>query len=274
MQPGIDAPISRAALRALQQYSDREEAPPDLLATLEELGLLWPVETPDHATLQARMFNAYAQASQSHVVDNFILGVEENRPELRAGLSAYSFMQHFPRHEEAPHPSHACLVCGRQSGDTFDPTWLSAVTYATGAVIGGGMDLITFVLEHQNRTTHRRPAATNTLVALLRLLHHDTAPDDTPARVLKRVRSVPGLKVTVEQAGHLLEVLGHAGLLRTPEHPGLAQCFVNVGRVPSRSHSSDWSYPVDFWTGRHGVDAAALQQWFGDYPEIMGVLEP
>ncbi|HYQ22193.1 hypothetical protein [Stenotrophomonas sp.] len=274
MPPGTDGPISNAALKALRQYCSREDARPDLLATLEQHGLLWPVETPDHATLQARMFSAYAQASQSHVVDNFILGMEENRPDLRAGLSAYSFMQHFPRHDEVPHPSHACHVCGRQSNQTFDPTWLSTVTYVAGAVIAGGMDIITFVLEHQNRTPHRRPASTDTLVALLRLLHHDTAPDDTPTRLLKRVRSVPGLKVTVEQAGHLLEVLGHAGLLRTPEHAGLAQSFVNVGLVPSKSHSSNWSYPVDFWTGRHGIDAEALQHWFGGYPEVIGALEP
>lgn len=268
-----DAPLDKAALKALRGYSSREDASPDLLATLNQHGLLWPVETLDHAALQERMFSAYAQASKQHVVDNFILGVQENRPELRAGLSAYAFMQHFPRHDEQLHHDFACAVCGHIGDDPFDGTWLSNVAHSAGAVIGGGIDVITFLLEQQNRTPHRRPASSSTLVALLRLLHHDAAPDETPTRIVKRVRAIAGLQVNVEQAKHLLDLLGHAGLLRTPTHPGLAQRFVHVGLMPRKSHSSDWCYPVDFWTGAQGVNAEALHFWFADHPDILAVLD-
>lgn len=56
---------------------------------------------------------------------------------------------------------------------------------------------------------------------------------------------------------------------QTPEHPGLLQRFTNQGLAPSSSRSSDWSYPVDFWTGANGVDADAMEYWFGDYPQLL-----
>lgn len=274
MQKNYDIPLDKAALKALRHYTDRESTSPELLATLEQLGLLWPMEVPSHAELQTRMFSAYARASKQHVVDNFILGVEESRTELRAGLSAYAFMQHFPRHDEQLHDDFSCAICGHIKNWKFDGTQLARIRHQAGAVFLSGMDTITFLLEQHNRTTHRRPTSYTTLVALLQLLHHGSAPDDTPTRMVKRVRAVPGLQLNVEQARSLLDLLGHAGLLCTPEHPGVAQRFIHVGQAPRKSHSSDWSYPVDFWTGTHGINQDALRFWFADHPEVMAALAP
>ena len=264
---------SKEALKALTQYRERDTASPELLSTLERHGLLWPVEHPGHEALQVRMFATYARADRQHVADNFILGVQENRSDLRAGLSAYAFMVHFPRHQEQPHPSLACAVCGQVREGRFDPTTWARVRHNIGVVLGGSVNAITFLLEQHNLTPRRAPGDMSTLVALLRLLHHESDAKDTPSTIVKRVRALPGLKLSVEQARHLLDALGHAGLLQTPEHPGLAQRFTRVGLAPRTSRSSDWSYPVDFWKGAYGIDSGALRFWFAHHPALLAALD-
>jgi hypothetical protein len=58
----------------------------------------------------------------------------------------------------------------------------------------------------------------------------------------------------------LLEILGYCGILAPPDHPGFAGAF-----VPWRSRdvrAGDWTYPVCWWRGFHGVNATALTMFF------------
>jgi hypothetical protein len=46
--------------------------------------------------------------------------------------------------------------------------------------------------------------------------------------------------------------------------------YTNPGLAPSKSHSSNWAWPVDFWTGKDGINRDAFDFWFGDYKEMVG----
>src|SRR5262249_47097834 len=65
----------------------------------------------------------------------------------------------------------------------------------------------------------------------------------------------------------LVQILGYCGILQHPNHPGFLEEF----RDFSARHEcgrGDWTYPVEHWRGRHGVNAEALAFWFGEYGEI------
>lgn len=48
--------------------------------------------------------------------------------------------------------------------------------------------------------------------------------------------------------------------------------FTNVGLAPSKSRSSGWSYPVDFWLGEYGLDKHAVRFWSAGYPEVLALI--
>ena len=72
----------------------------------------------------------------------------------------------------------------------------------------------------------------------------------------------------MDQAQSLLETLGFCGILETEEHGGLLDGFVRLSTAPTKTHSSDWAYPVDFWTGKDGLNPKAMAFWFAEYQAL------
>jgi hypothetical protein len=81
------------------------------------------------------------------------------------------------------------------------------------------------------------------------------------------IRKIPKVKLNEEQSRHHVDLLGFAGVLETSEHRGFIFKH-STHLTPRKTRSSDWGYPVDFWTGKDGINLDALKFWFSDYPQI------
>lgn len=63
----------------------------------------------------------------------------------------------------------------------------------------------------------------------------------------------------------LIGILGFAGILIDPSRPDFRQQFVpSAERERTHWHKDDGPYPVQWWNGSHGVNEAAVAEWFPD----------
>ena len=86
--------------------------------------------------------------------------------------------------------------------------------------------------------------------------------------VQSKIGNIRGFKSNTEQRQALLETLGYCSILETKEHKGLLEHYTNCASTPRKTHSSDWNYPVDFWSGKDGINKQAFRFWFEEYKEL------
>jgi hypothetical protein len=71
-----------------------------------------------------------------------------------------------------------------------------------------------------------------------------------------------------EKMQFILETLGVCGILHNEKHKAPFYAYTDLAVAPRSSRSSDWAYPVDFWSGKDGIDWDAFKHWFGAYAEL------
>ena len=259
-------------IKALKNYDPNDDAhDADDLAVMHRAGLSTAVVEMQHDPSVAWLLAEAAKVDKAKVVKHFIVGLETNAAHLRAAMSAYAFALHFPAHDYVSENDFTCAICSAQEDDDVHFAFLNAIRYGCGAVLGGDPVQIAFFLQEHNASPALAVTSLHNLIALFTLIQRVPA-SETPTQLVKKVRALPGLTLSVEEAKALLDLLGHAGILQTPEHKGLFEHFTNVGLAPSKSRSSDWSYPVDFWLGEYGLDKDAVRFWFADYPEVLALI--
>lgn len=75
------------------------------------------------------------------------------------------------------------------------------------------------------------------------------------------------LKFNKEEREVLLQILGFCSILATDEHPGFIGRFIPFDERQEPSHSkNDWSYPVCWWKGKHGLNRSAVKAVFPESP--------
>ena len=94
--------------------------------------------------------------------------------------------------------------------------------------------------------------------------------------IVKRARSLPatarprdlekGLASVLDsnkaEREVLINILGYCGILHPAGEPGFFAGWVND--ADRDGGAGDWEYPAGLWSGRDGVDGAALAFWFPD----------
>jgi hypothetical protein len=127
-----------------------------------------------------------------------------------------------------------------------------------------------FYLQEQARLPKVRPIDSDFQIfsRILEVLSNVPPEGTVKKNVSQTLSKIPGFDSTPESRKALLETLGFCGILETQEHGGLIDKFVRLAVAPKKRHSSDWEYPVDFWTGRDGINKAAVAYWFQCYPEL------
>ncbi|RSC28596.1 hypothetical protein EGT09_20050 [Pseudomonas putida] len=254
-----------AAIReALEDYEEGEAIDP----VLKKAGLAPASQKMSHDQVVQWLLQERDKADKANIVAQFLHGVETNQAHLRAGLSSLASATHFMQHPFSVDKQLNCQVCGAFEHLDIDFVLLNQTRYLCGSVLSGDIAEMAFFLQQANAIDSPRPEAlplTTRIFEMIRALPDSARPKD----MLKQLRKLKGVKMSEEEARSFIDLLGHCAILQTPEHPGLLQRFTNQGLASSSSRSSDWSYPVDFWTGANGVDADAMKYWFGDYPQLL-----
>ncbi len=210
-----------------------------------------------------------------HITNLFLASLSSTRLDHRSGLAAYAFMQMLPKHLHEPnigtnYPEY-CKICGAEEIKLhLDLTGLNLQRFGFGSMISVKEPYeIQFFLKQHAALPEVVPTAVDFTIfnAIIDLLSHADA-DASPTDIAKQLRKVEGFKASVDQARYFLEILGFCSILETAEHKGYLTKYTNPGLAPSKSHSSNWAYPVDFWTGKDGINRDAFEFWFGGYDTL------
>lgn len=263
--------LDKKALKTLLKFNvlHPEHTSAEDFAHAKAAGLLFDDAgiTHDEAVAWARA--EFAATEKAGVVRNFLAGLGQNAPHLRAALSAFAIMTHFPDHACALTDWPFCWICGAYPTQSFSRSFANRGRWM-GAVTGLRQpQTLAFYLRQHNRedVEEVRGGDIDLLCALLDLIAASPA-GETPTKLAKKVRALPGITLSVPHAQRLLETLGHAGILQSPAHPGFI--YQNMTCCFEPCKNSDWSYPLNFWTGKDGINTDALKFWFADFPMIAG----
>ncbi|EIK3125427.1 hypothetical protein MLS41_10605 [Escherichia coli] len=217
-------------------------------------------------------FIYFRSSNKKNVTDSFLMSLSSVRLDYRSGLSAFAIMQTMPMHEFEPNQASFCKICSAsQEKNYFDLTALNRQRFFSGglAVYKTPYE-ISFFLEQHSRLEYVQPGEKDFIIfnEILRVLI-EAEQGEKLTSIVKKIRGIDKFKITADQCRCLLETLGFCGIMETKEHKGYLTYFTNPGLAPSKSHSSNWAYPVDFWTGGDGINREALKFWFGEYKEIV-----
>ncbi|WP_109511580.1 hypothetical protein [Pseudomonas ovata] len=260
----MDRKLNKAIKHYYRSGSLAAMTDPELINLLHINGMIVPAEDLTHDELIKKLFHEKGIADQASVVASFLIGLENGLPEKRAALSAYAIMLNFPAHGFESTHGIQCDVCGVFKNRSRDFTLCNLARYSVGATYSGAPEQLYVFLREHNKTAVPAVQSVSMLKDVLSVLRAADL-QDRPVTLEKKLRAIPGIGMDKEQSRALLDLLGHLGVLETPEHKGFVHHYTYIGLAPRKSHSSDWSYPVDFWTGKDGVNEEAVEFWFSDY---------
>lgn len=108
----------------------------------------------------------------------------------------------------------------------------------------------------------------NIFLQILRYIQEIDYNETIKRGITSLISKIKGFETNLFELQLLLETLGYCSILETKEHKGLLHQYTNLSIAPRKRHSSDWHYPVDFWTGKDGINKKALDYWFGRYISV------
>ena len=280
MPPDLLKPIDPKALKALRAYRPRPWEPPAMGSPeqllLQAAGYWHTPRRIGHDASLRWLLDERAQAQQDMLATSFLLGVIWERGDLRAALPAYSASLHMPDHawQGLSAESVSCEVCGQMQQIECDFSFMHLCQW-TGSVIAYKPAELAYALQVQrlvlspqidtleaHQLAHVRHLGAQRLLAVLQFL--DARPPQETPTVLKRHLAKSGLmRWTQQSASEFIDAMGFLGVLQPPGHKSFLHEHVSH-LAPRKSSSSDWSYPVDFWLGRDGVNWEAVRFWFGE----------
>lgn len=250
-------------------YPDRTS--PEDYEYAKEKGMMFEKKKMTHDEILLWAHKEYKECNRKSIIDAFIYGLSHGVSYYRAPLSAYAVMTKYPQHNYSPYTMEIndayCNICALHESQFVDLSFLNACRW-NGSIIHRRPDMLAFYL-HQ----HKKEASVipddrdiNVLIKLLKSIF-ESGLDEKPTTLMKRLRKINSTKMKIDEIKYFLDTLGYCGILDTPEQRGFIYQFVNYLN-PRKSRSSDWGYPVDFWTGKNGINFDALDYWFGSYFDL------
>lgn len=237
----------------------------------KKAGLMFEAAMQTHESAQEEVFKELSICNKKNITDLFLASLSSNRLDWRIGLPVYAIMQTFPMHIFEPASSellNQCSLCCSNPREILQLSFFSQIRFFVGGAVCCDIYEYAFVLKQNNLLHLVKPEQKDFAIfsnILYILKNADTK--DTPSKLLKKLK-VKGFKANEEQKKALLDTLGYCSILETKEHKGFLTKYTNLGVTPRKSRSSDFHYPVDWWTGADGINTTAFKFWFENYPEL------
>lgn len=280
----MDSPPGQRAVAALLKFDTYAEGTyaPESTGGLSaeefelavEAGLLFRpnVRSLTHDEVVESVCSALRSTPRRSYTDAFLAGLSSKSFVLRAGLSAYAAVHRLTPHAFAPPDcGNYCAICGvEKDKNVVQRNWLNRARFEVGGLLSPTVPDAMFYLQEHARHPPSTPLAEDFRIFsdILRVLSTAAADETVKKTVARRIAKIPGHPSTAASRQVLLETLGYCGILETAQHGQMLDRFVRLAVAPRKTHSSDWQYPVDFWTGADGLNRDALSFWFGCYPEL------
>ena len=241
-------------------------------AYAKKAGLLFDPLLQSHEEALSQACRETVRATKSHVTNLFLASFVSSRLDWRAGLSAYAMMQSFPVHEFEPVSSentYTCATCCSAPSEKVRLSSYSRVRFNLGSLVAYDIYELAFNLQQHNLLQLCEPTEEDFRIFsdILTVLS-EAEGAATPTKVQKLLRPIKGFQSTEEQRRAVMTTLGYCSILETEKHKGFLHTFSNMCKVPRKSRSTDWNYPIDWWMGSDGLNKEAVKFWFGSYPQL------
>lgn len=264
-------PLPQKVIKALKSYvPDGDQNSAETLSTLSDNKLIFEIKTITHNESVQWLFTELKKIKKHTIINDFIYGTQKSIPGYRAAFSAFAVAQLFPSHDFTG-PDVCCAICGGFLEQTIDLTFVNSIRHTYGSLQILTPAHLAFYLEQHNRQPHAETPSCDIITKFI-IEICKSPPHETPTSLANRLLSTKGMNTKKNEARGLLETLGYAGILETPQHKGYIYQFHPSALRPSKSHKSYWEYPIDFWTGKDGINLQAMEFWFSEYPQIIASL--
>ncbi|MCS4304103.1 hypothetical protein [Chryseobacterium sp. BIGb0232] len=286
--------LDKEALNILLEYSyskekDKEYIDRTKYAESKGFWLKGPKDNSiDHDTFLETIFKDYKNINKVKCIDLFISSISKNRMDYRVGLGAMAIMKTFPDHSlysksdgitvkqyKKEKMSDLTINCSICNSSIMQPSLLNGnLSYLYHWGGGRIMNLTALYLCFYvaNKLEEDKPTKEDfEIFANILDLILSCEETDTPNILDKKLRQSKLLKKeNEEQRRSFLGLLGYCGILHSENHKGSFYEYNDsqLGAPPRKSRNSDWSYPIDYWTGKDGIDKDAFRFWFGEYKEL------
>jgi hypothetical protein len=231
------------------------------LAYATQAGYMFPSQTLSHGDMVAKVRRAVRAVSLQAISNGFLASLTSRRLEWRSALGSYAVARHLPDH--AFEGSDVwCGLCGAIRMRDVDWNVLNFERYKWGGVRHLHPEYAAFDLERFSQVDIPEPNAEDLAVFRMLLTIAGTMPATARIGDLEKALGKV-LPSNQDERRVVLQILSYCGILGPPDHPGFSSAF-----VPWRSReerAGDWTYPVCWWRGSHGVNAMALALFFPTY---------
>lgn len=223
-----------------------------------------------HDEIVAAAVGAMQRADRAAILGAFVGSLSTRNLPARSAFGSYVVLQHF-----AAHPSRAseefgkdtCAYCGlppkSRSAETDDRIRAYPFQVQHTDIRYAAHDLATFANRDVTSPTPGDIGRLRGLLDALRSLPATAQLTELNKGIGKAIRSNKFERMI------LLETFGHAGILCPPSKDHYGKTFVtyeesNLDTPPEKS-KQEWKYPVQFWTGKDGVDEEWVDRLFGAF---------
>jgi len=228
-------------------------------------GLMFdPIElSHDESVAAAR--KALSATARRTVTQAFLSSLGSRRLDHRSALGSYAVGRHLSAHPLVTSPrSSSCSYCGAYA-TSADPNILNFERIKWGGVRHTdpryiALDLDLFAAQDSASPTGNDVAIFTSILEAARGMGPRARLSDL-AKVLSKL-----LPSSDAERRTLIGILGYAGILIDHDRPDFRQRFVPANeREQTPYHRDDWPYPVQWWNGSHGVNEAAVADWFPEF---------
>lgn len=221
-----------------------------------------------HDPLIQRAQAAVNAVSKGKVASAFVASLARRCLDVRSSISSYALLMNLPNHLQSPteYSPNQCSICGvfvKQSEYLEDISILSFERHKWGGVrldqiLYATLDLEWFVQSAEVDPTDADVSLLSSMLDAIRRL-----PANVSAASLEtHLKFLPSNK---SERDVLIAILGIAGILETPDHPGYVSGFRNyVDRVSPNRRFVDMTYPACWWESKYGLNERAVEYWFGN----------
>jgi len=238
---------------------------PEDFAYAKSRGVMFDPIRPSHDQVVHTALKAASEISQAEVSDAFVASLSSRRLDLRSGLGSYAVARHFREHRKSlSYDSRHCSYCGEydHQNTTLDLNILNFERVKWGGVRHSHPAYVGFDLETLRKTQRPSPGPRDFMI-LKSII--DTAGSMSPSARLSDLDKALAKVLPSNSAERraLIGILGYAGIIIDSSRPAFRKQFVPFDEREHTSWSKDdWPYPVQWWTGSHGVQTAAVADWF------------
>ncbi|MCJ1908973.1 hypothetical protein [Planococcus ruber] len=230
-------------------------------------GVMFEQKKLSHDEAIQKLAAVISTLSLEDIATQFVASLSSRRLELRSALGSFMVGRHLIAHEYLG-DENICSYCGgfNKKQEFVDLNVLNFERFKWGGVRHLDPFYIAFDLEQFSKAEKLTPTREDHEILHRIFSVVDEFPGEGKVGELEKALSKV-LKSNKDERRVLLEILGFCSILSTNDRPGFIDHFIPYLEREEPSHAkNDWSYPVCWWTGKHGLNKNAIKEIFSTFP--------